>query len=336
MLTHGGQRIAAAARYGIPEADWLDLSTGINPVGWPVPALPAEAWRRLPEDNDGLERVAAAYYGSDSLLAVAGSQAAIQALPEMRPYSRVRLLDPAYAEHALAWRGAQHRVAMVDAADIDARIADTDVLVLVNPNNPTGRHFPREQLLGWHDRLVARGGWLVVDEAFMDATPDRSLARDCPRPGLFVLRSVGKFFGLAGARVGFVLGEAAVLARLAERLGPWAVSGPGRWVAREALGDVAWQTATRASLVVARDRLHTLLRRHGLTPDGGCALFQWARTPAAADLHDRLARQGVLVRLFDSPSSLRFGLPGSEAGWQRLEHALAVMEGRAGGGPVPG
>jgi cobalamin biosynthesis protein CobC len=323
MLEHGGQRAAAAARYGIPLSDWVDLSTGINPLGWPVPPLPAEAWSRLPEDDDGLEKAAAAYYGAAALLAVAGSQAAIQALPTLRAASRVRLMAPAYAEHAHAWRIAGHRVSTLDAAGIDNALSDTDVLVLVNPNNPTGLRFPRERLLDWHARLSENGGWLVVDEAFMDATPDDSLVPACPRPGLFVLRSLGKFFGLAGARVGFVFADYVSRAALADRLGPWAVSGPGRWVAREALADTDWQAAMRASLGPAGARLRDLLDRHGLPPDGGCTLFQWVKTPAAEAIHERLARQGILVRLFGTPASLRFGLPGSEADWVRLADALA-------------
>jgi cobalamin biosynthetic protein CobC len=326
MLSHGGQRFEAAARYGIPLADWVDLSTGINPSGWPVPPVPAEAWARLPELDDGLVEAAASYYGAECLLAVAGSQAAIQALPTLRPACHVRLMTPAYAEHAHAWRSAGHRVDTLDASGIHAAAADADVLVLINPNNPTGLRFPRDQLLDWHARLAAHDGWLIVDEAFMDTTPDQSLAPDCPRPGLFVLRSLGKFFGLAGARVGFVLGDPVVLVRLAERLGPWAVNGPGRWVAREALGDTRWQATTRTSLGKAGDRLRAMLDHHGLLPDGGTALFQWVKTPASARIHEHLARQGVLVRLFETPASLRFGLPGSEAHWGRLQQALAQIE----------
>jgi cobalamin biosynthetic protein CobC len=326
MLSHGGQRFEAAARYGIPLADWVDLSTGINPCGWPVPPVPAEAWARLPEPDDGLAETAASYYGAECLLAVAGSQAAIQALPTLRPACHVKLMTPAYAEHAHAWRSAGHRVDTLDASGIDAAVADADVLVLINPNNPTGRRFPRDQLLDWHARLAARDGWLIVDEAFMDTTPDQSLAPDCARPGLFVLRSLGKFFGLAGTRVGFVLGEPAALEPLAEHLGPWTVNGPGRWVAREALVDTRWQASTRVSLGTAGARLRAMLECHGLSPDGGTALFQWAKTPAAAGIHEHLARQGILVRLFEAPASLRFGLPGSEAHWGQLQQALAQIE----------
>ncbi len=323
MLEHGGRLKQAAKRYGIPIEAWLDLSTGINPKGWPVPSLPSSTWARLPEDDDELEQVARAYYGTEHLLPVAGSQAAIQALPHLRATCFVSVLTPAYAEHAHVWRQAGHTVMHVTAEQVIDAVPRSDVLVLIHPNNPTGATFAAAQLLDWHAQLAAHGGWLVVDEAFMDVTPEQSLCDYSSRPGLIVLRSLGKFFGLAGARVGFVCAQAQLLAQLNARLGPWAVNAPARWVATAALGDRAWQQAARQHLLDDSVRLRLLLTQHGLTPDGGCALFQWLRTPEAVHLHDRLARHGILTRLFSETSSLRFGLPENEADWRRLDVALA-------------
>lgn len=323
LLPHGGRLHAATARYGIPLADWLDLSTGINPNGWAVPTLPASAWARLPEDEDGLEAAARDYYGSASVLPVAGSQAAIQMLPQLRAPCRVSVIHPGYAEHAHAWRRAGHAVNVVPASELDRAVARSDVAVLIHPNNPTGSHFPRERLLTWHRMLAARGGWLVVDEAFMDATPEQSLAPLCPLPGLIVLRSLGKFFGLAGLRVGFACAEPGLLAQLKAQLGPWTVATPSRCAAAQALDDHRWQELTRKRLKAAGERLAALLQRYELTPQGGCALFQWVPTARAAELHDQLARLGVLTRLFENPASLRFGLPGAESDWMRLDAALA-------------
>ena len=324
MLEHGGALRAAVARYGIPLDDWLDLSTGIHPHGWPPPSMiPPVVWQRLPEPDDGLEAAAATYYGTPHLLPVAGSQAAIQALPLLRKTGRVGVLNPSYAEHAHAWRRAGHQVELLATDGLDAALDRFDALVIVNPNNPTGVRFPSATLLGWRERLVARGGWLVVDEAFMDATPAESLAIHTGLPGLIVLRSLGKFFGLAGARVGFVLAEPALLERMSEHSGPWTVAGPSRWVAKQALVDRTWQEETRLGLARFGKRLADLLGRQGLLVAGGTGLFQWVSMPDAAFWQDALARRGILVRYFADPPGLRFGLPGSESAWRRLELTLA-------------
>lgn len=322
MLEHGGRLRQAARQYGIPLADWLDLSTGINPHGWPIPAIPAEYWQRLPEEDDDLLTAAQAYYQNNSLLPVAGSQAAIQSLPLLRQACRVGVIHPAYAEHAASWQKRGHQLQIIDTERISSQLDDLDVLILINPNNPSGKRWQPAQLLEWHARLSHRGGWLIIDEAFMDDTPEYSLSTQTARPGLIVLRSIGKFFGLAGIRCGFVLAETAILLPLRELLGPWPISNPGRYVAAQALLDQAWQLQTAVDLRQNSQRLKQLLTASGLPPDGGCGLFQWLKTDAATALHAHLARQGVYTRLFDEPNSVRFGLPKDEAAWQRLENAL--------------
>jgi cobalamin biosynthetic protein CobC len=326
MLEHGGRLRAAAAHYGIPLEHWLDLSTGINPQGYVLPAIPDDAWWRLPQDEDGLGAAAAAYYGTPDTLPVAGSQAALQALPRLRARCRVGVLHPGYAEHAHAWRNAGHEVVLLGVDEIEARLDECTVLVLMNPNNPTGAMFPPERLRGWHARLAARGGWLVVDEAFIEAVQQDSLAQAQMPQGLIVLRSLGKFFGLAGARVGFVLAHASLCDALRELLGPWAVCGPARFVAQAALRDHTWQSATRIRLLRDGERLAQLLGNAGLVPSGGCGLFQWVRCARAATLHGALAQHGILTRHFLEPDSLRFGLPAAEADWQRLAAALVTQE----------
>lgn len=322
MPDHGGRLLQAVQRHGVPREQWLDLSTGINPRSWQGPSIPVSSWNRLPEEEDGLVEVAQAYYGAPLVLPVSGSQAAIQALPKLRDRSRVGVPVLGYNEHGYRWTAAGHEVVPLAASEFGAASGELDVLVISNPNNPTGERVAPEKLLEWHRRLAERGGWLVVDEAFADATPETSVARFTDRDGLIVLRSLGKFFGLAGARVGFVLAQAPLLTELSALLGPWALSGPSRWVARGALSDRAWQEGTRQSLRAAGARLKGLLSSYGLAPDGGCELFQWVRTPQALAIHETLARQGILTRYFSSVPSLRFGLAGEEGEWQRLERAL--------------
>ncbi len=323
-LEHGGRVRAAARRYGIPLTSWLDLSTGINPDGWPVPAIPAEIWQQLPQDEDGLLEAARSFYGTSELLAVAGSQAAIQALPMLRAPCRVALLAVSYAEHAHAWQQHGHQVCRV--SELEILQTDADVVVIVNPNNPTGKRFGVAELLALHERLLARGGCLVVDEAFMDATPEHSLAQFCPRKGLIVLYSLGKFFGLAGARVGFVLAENSVLDELAERLGPWTIAAPSRYVAMLALQDAGWQRATRLSLQAASQRLAEMLARHGFLYIYRNSLFSLININDAESVHEQLAQQGILTRLFEHSVGLRFGLPFGEDNWARLDAALGKIK----------
>lgn len=322
MLEHGGRLLQAVQRYGLPRERWLDLSTGINPIAWQGAPPPIACWNRLPEEEDGLLEAAESYYGAPTLLPVSGSQAAIQALPRLRGYSRVGVPELGYNEHGHRWKQAGHNVVPLAIADFAAALDGLDVLVVSNPNNPTGDRFTPAQLLEWHARLSARGGWLVIDEAFADSTPQTSVARYTDREGFIVLRSLGKFFGLAGARVGFVLAPPQLLSALAGWLGPWTLAGPCRFVARAALTDRPWQETTRQRLNEDSQRLALLLTHYGLKPAGGCELFQWVSTARAVQIHEALACQGILTRHFQTLPSLRFGLPATGEDWQRLEKAL--------------
>ncbi|MCG5075324.1 threonine-phosphate decarboxylase CobD [Paraburkholderia tagetis] len=339
VIAHGGNLHDAARRYGIAWDEWIDLSTGINPHGYPVPPVPASAWRRLPEDGDGFAACAARYYGAPDaqhVLPVAGSQAAIRALPALLSTllstplpaqgrtSRVAIAPLTYGEYAPAFAQAGHTVAPLDIESA-ALPDDTTHAVVVNPNNPTASLIDRETLLRWHAQLAARGGTLIVDEAFADAFGDplaASLANFSGRAGLVVLRSPGKFFGLAGARCGFALAAPELLAALRARLGAWTVSGPARHAVTHAFEDAAWQGAMRERLAGESARLAALLGSHGLAPRA-TPLFAWIVHARAAQLQDALAARAVWTRRFDSPASLRFGLPASEDEWRRFEAALA-------------
>ncbi|AZG13576.1 threonine-phosphate decarboxylase CobD [Cupriavidus pauculus] len=326
-IRHGGNLQQAIREFGGPAADWLDLSTGIHPDGYPVPALPAAAWHRLPEDDD-LAALAARYYGAPHALPVAGSQAAIRTLPRLLRPGRVGIAALGYSEYAPAFARAGHTVVLLDEADFGRHdLADAlDHLVVVTPNNPTTRRVPSDTLRHWHRRLAARDGTLLVDEAFMDATPGGSLASHADRPGLVVLRSLGKFFGLAGVRCGFVLAAPALLDALDAELGHWAVSGPARAIARTALADAGWQAHARDHLAASGHRLATLLTGHGLAV-ASHPLFCWVPHAHARRLHVALATCRVWTRYFDAaggqPPSLRFGLPPDQPrAWDQLARAL--------------
>jgi cobalamin biosynthetic protein CobC len=322
VLEHGGNLRDAITRFGGDRADWIDLSTGLNPQGYPAPAVPPDAWHRLPEIDPALLRAASVYYNAPQLLAVAGTQAAIQALPQLRVPRRVVVAAPSYAEHAHHWKRHGHAVREVAYDDLESALPDCDIMVLCNPNNPTGATVPPQQLLDWAVELAGRGGWLVVDEAFADVTPESSVAQWSNRPGLIVLRSIGKFFGLAGARVGFVAAHDETLTLLASALGPWAVSGPAQLITHAALTNTAWQSSTRARLLAEGAQLRQLLARHGINSSGS-AMFQWWPDAQPEAFREHMAQRAIWVRLFPRAArGIRLGLPPDENGWLRLDAAL--------------
>lgn len=324
-ILHGGDLDAARAAFPQAPGPWVDLSTGINPWPYPVPSIPAEAWTRLPGRGDeaALRAAAAAAYGAPSTAHVAaapGSQALIQMLPRLREVGRVSILGPTYAEHAHAWTAAGHAIRTVNRVE---DLEDAAVGVIVNPNNPDGRLFTPDELLALSGRFAARGGWLVVDEAFADVVPEASVAGAADRPGLVVLRSFGKFYGLAGVRLGIAIAEESLAAAVRAAFGPWAVPGPTLAVATAALRDTTWSAAMRARLAGAAGGLDRLLGDLGLTVVGGTALFRLARHDRAPELFSALGRAGVLVRRFEEqPDWLRFGLPPDAAAQERLSRAL--------------
>jgi cobalamin biosynthetic protein CobC len=327
-LVHGGGLAAARRLFTDAPEPFIDLSTGINPYSYPLPQLSPDLFTRLPDPEAlaAIAAIAAESYAAPSAAHVVpapGTQVLPPLVTALVAPGRAAVAGPTYREHARAAALAGHRVSEI--SDLDA--AREAILVIVtNPNNPDGRLFDRNELIALAKRLARRGGLLIVDEAFMDVGPrDASLAGEVGRNAIVVLRSFGKFFGLAGIRLGFALAAPQLAMRLAATLGPWAVSGPALAIGAAGLADRAWAEDMRKSLVAAADRLKTILSSAGLEIIGGTELFLLARTPAAPDLFDHLGRAGILVRSFpEQPSWLRFGLPGSEAAWTRLQIAMAA------------
>jgi cobalamin biosynthesis protein CobC len=325
LLPHGGDLTAARRRFPDAPEPLIDLSTGINPHPYPLPPLPPELFMRLPEPGalDRLAATAARAYGAaaDQVVAAPGTQSLLAPVFSAVAPGRAAILGPTYAEHARVAALVGHRVE--DVTDFTA-LAGADLAVVVNPNNPDGRITPRDALLAVAEEKRQRGGLLVVDEAFVEVAPEGlSVARDVGRGGLVVLRSFGKFYGLAGLRLGFALAAAPVAMRLRAALGPWPVSGPALAAGEAALADAAWAEAMRELLARDAARLDRLLTGAGLKIAGGTSLFRLAHTPAAGALADHLGRAGIVVRRFaEAPAALRFGLPAGETAWQRLAAAL--------------
>ena len=320
---HGGALDVARTLFPLAPEPWIDLSTGINPVAYPIGPMLADVWTRLPEAADlaRLERIASARYRAPlgaAIVAAPGTQAIIQTLPRLCSGEDVRVLGRSYGEYAHVFEIAGARVRTVPTLET---LAGADVAIVVNPNNPDGRLVSIEALLA----LAGRVGTLLVDEAFMDAL-SQSLVPLLPSPRIVVLRSFGKMYGLAGLRLGFAVVSPERASRLREMLGPWAVSGPALAVGTAALADDKWLAASRARLKTDGARLIALLRRAGATDRGGTPLFRLVAHPAAPALFEALASHGILTRPFEGePTWLRFGLPGSEAQWTRLDRALLAF-----------
>ena len=325
MPEHGGNLDLAARRFGGDVRDWIDLSTGINRRPYRVAELPVDCWSALPSRSgiESLHQAAREAYGTAApVLATNGAQAAIQwlphlGLPHLASRGKLRILGPTYNEYAAVFSAAGWDV--TETSDL-ASLAGADIAVLVNPNNPDGKRYQPSQLLA----LLPRIGRLVVDESFADAVPDLSLAPHAGRPGLLILRSFGKFFGLAGLRLGFVIGDEADIAALSAMAGPWPVSGPAIAVGERALSDREWAKATSARLVRDCSRLDAEVTKLGWALVGGTPLFRLYETGDAIRAQEKLARAQIWSRVFPYHKGwLRLGLPGSEAEWTRLAAALA-------------
>ena len=323
LIKHGGNLREAAELYKIPLQHWIDLSTGINPCPWQPPEIPSSVWQRLPESDDDLLPVAQLYYACDDLLPIAGSQVAIQSLPYCRQRSRIGIVTPCYAEHTYWWKRAGHSVIPIASNDIDLFISELDVLLVINPNNPDGTKYPIDKLLKWHHCLAKNKGWLIVDEAFIDSTPQQSLLshyKSMPK-GLIVLRSVGKFFGLAGIRLGFIAADPFLLEQIKQRQGPWAVSHPARWLGTRALADHKWQQQTCRFLANQSENLYQVLSQY-FTNIHKSHYFCYFQHTQAKQIKHQLAAQGIWIRYFEQPCAVRVGLPKNNQELRRLNEAF--------------
>ncbi|WP_136636520.1 threonine-phosphate decarboxylase [Pseudooceanicola onchidii] len=307
---HGGRLDAAVALYGGDRAGWIDLSTGINPVPYPLGDIPPGAWTDLPDQAAAQAFVTAARRfwrcpEGAALIAVPGLSSVIAQIPYLSRPGSVRITQPTYNEHAASFEAAGWQVVTDDAAK--AR-------VVVHPNNPDGR---------WFTETEADAPLCVIDESFCDIAPDRSLVHLATRPGTLVLKSFGKFWGLAGLRLGAVMGDPELVAKLAARLGPWPVSGPALDIGRRALTDLFWPEDTTARLTADALRLDTAMQSVGATLTGGTPLFRLYDHPEAEDLHHHLAAEHIWTRTFPwSATVLRLGLPAPDD-WPRVEAAIA-------------
>jgi cobalamin biosynthetic protein CobC len=318
---HGGRLAQARAHFGAGAAAWIDLTTANNPDPGPADAIAVD-WRGLPDPQAlaGLEAAAARYFGVDPahVCALPGTETGLRLLSALIDLP-ARHFAPAYRTHGAVFPHSR------PVADFTRREAGASALLLANPNNPDGRIFAAERLREWLGWIEAERGWLIVDEAFADAQPALSLAAEmADERRLILFRSFGKFFGLAGLRLGFVLAPREIIAGYRRLLGEWPISSAGLAIGTAAYRDDGWIAATRAALPDRAARLDAVLQNRGYRPIGQCPLFRLIEADDAHALFEHLARRAILTRPFeDNRRWLRIGLPAGEAELDRLDWALA-------------
>lgn len=310
-MQHGGDLSKAVQTYAIEKWKWMDLSTGVNPNGYAIERLPQSCFEKLPDSQELTalaEAARRAYQVPDKqgLIAAPGSEFLIQALPQTRNLSKVAILGPTFSSHEAGWRRYGHQVRLISQLD---EIDDETVVVIVNPNNPDGRVLKPGQIKKLAGELLKRGGLLVIDEAFVDVMPEVSFVPKEPLENLVILRSIGKFFGLAGVRLGFAVGPNRLLDPLRESLGAWAVSGPAIAIGTEVLNDRDWQEQTRSVLRLQASQHRDVYEGYGVKIVGGTPLFQLIEVDDARKVHHELAKRAIWTRLFDYNTNwLRVGL----------------------------
>lgn len=331
-LIHGGQLNLQVQRYNIPRENWLDLSTGISPFSYPADDIPEDIWQRLPEHSAEFETAVANYYQSSPSIVCQGSQTAIQLIPRLwaklgNSHSRIWLPKVGYKEHQEYWLQANFDCYCYSELPGPQEIEERAVVVVINPNNPSAKIYSKEQLLAMAKQLQRKQGLLIVDEAFIESSIEQSITPYTSEfENVIVLRSVGKFFGLAGARVGFIFSSAEWLELFEIAMGQWPVSGPALWVVKNALTDIDWQRQQHHRLTQQSQKLIFLLEAHFKTATVGTILFRVVLIENAIKIFDALCRQGIYVRLLDDQSGLRFGVTGDRE-LERLRGALLSIVG---------
>ena len=330
---HGGRLGVARSLFPDVPQPWVDLSTGINPRPYPAARASRRARNRLPDPTElaRLEALAAAAFGVDDpsrVVATAGSECALRLLPRVVNLKSAVIVGPTYGSHADAWTRSGALTQTIGRDEMHSHAQRAVCLTIVNPNNPDGHIVARPLLLALHDSLRQHGGMLIVDEAFADVAPEISVASQAgadEAPRLVVLRSFGKFFGLAGLRLGFVVAAEPIAAAIRGLVGEWPVSSDALAAGLAAYADLRWAERERATLQKAAQRLDELLARGGFEVTGGTSLFRLARASDARDRFARLLAAGILVRPFDfDPHLLRIGLPRGREQWRRLAAALGA------------
>ena len=308
---HGGGLDVAISKYGGTREQWIDLSTGINPSSYTIPKIPKHFWNSLPDSKAQKELLIQAgefwdVPNNSDIMAASGVSQLIAVLPNLLPVNRVRIISPTYNEHAAAFRSNGWEVG--DAGNVQ---------VIVNPNNPDGHYHSISEEDTKNFELN------IIDESFCDISPDKSLIHLAKQNNVIILKGLGKFWGLAGLRLGFAIASPKLIETIISHVGPWSISGPAQFIGKAALSDNNWIHNTRIRLKKDSVRLDKLISSNNIKPIGGTDLFRLYKTTNAQKIHDKLAQNFIWSRVFPySENWLRLGIPGDQSAWERLAKAL--------------
>ncbi len=335
---HGGNLGDAIGQYNIAREQWLDLSTGVSPWAWPIPKLAEHVWTDLPPSTNELLISASNYYRCERehIIASPGSQLIARLIPQQIETSNVAIPVLGYQEHRHSWELAGHTIHFYQSTSELNTLIDSKKVehaVVINPNNPTGELITAVNI----DRIAKKlSGLLIVDEAFMDiheynqiqtnesnesdTTPDSTIesAIAHPHDNQIVLRSVGKFFGLAGLRVGFAVGKHPIIKTLEAILEPWSLNHASQLIATKMLNDTVWQQSQALKIKseskhfenIIRGFSHITLNNFHIS-NGGLFITLFANKKSLQQTHRLLAEYGIWTRLHnpdDQQAWLRFSL----------------------------
>jgi cobalamin biosynthetic protein CobC len=333
-FNHGGQLEKIKRAYPDQRLPWIDLSTGISPYAYAVSdnLVRTIDLKSLPQGHNCLTHAAYEYYGTQQLSVIPGSMWAIQMLPVIRKLTAndqrsVLIPKQGFNEHQKAWAGQGYNIETYDRLPTHDQLNRVQACIVINPNNPTGSLIEMAELTAILNILSASNGWLIVDEAFIDPYQniEYSMASQASKEGLIVLRSFGKFFGLAGLRLGAILANNEIQTQVSLMLNNWSLSNVAQAIGRQAWLDKAWQAETKDKLIISGERLQTLFTK--LNYDAvGTVFFQTLYTANAKEFYRYLLSKGIYTRLLDKQDGLRIGLPDSEPQWERLELVITSFK----------
>lgn len=320
IQVHGGNRLEISRRYAIAEDAIIDFSSNINPLGCPSSVRPlvrnGVALLTAYPDSHCLElrEALAAAWGCSSqhIIAGNGSTELIHLLPRVLRPRRALIFTPTFSEYEASLRAAGcaiHTISLRDgegfrmpAREAISFLPRVDVLYLCNPNNPTGTLAEPNLLAALLAAAEKQKVLVVVDEAFMDFAPDHSLVRSAGRRNnLLVLRSMTKFFGIPGIRLGYLVGPPQLIKRLYRHKEPWTVNTLAQKIGIACMAEHRFAAETRRFVAAERAYLFSRLQSiPGLQPIPSAANYLLlkitCRRLSSAIVYEELARRGILVR----------------------------------------